>query len=359
MYFFGGSDLLKEVLPLGLFAFIVAWAVTPLVILTSKRFNLFDWPGEKRKVHEQPVSRLGGVSLFVSFLASFLLFHFGLHIPFSWFFVLGILAFFLTGLLDDLFSLSPWLKLLGQILGAVLLIQGGVIIRFFTLPWDQMFYLGFWGYPLTLLWIVGIANALNLIDGLDGLSGGVGAIASFTLGMIAWQEGRMEPAVLSFILSGGILGFLLYNFPPARIFLGDGGALFLGAMLASTSVQGAVKSAAAFTLAVPILILGVPIFDTFFAIVRRKKNGLSILHPDRGHLHHRLLERGYSQREVVVIFYGISALCGGMAILINFFLANSTYSLLLFFFFVMLFLGWGKNLRVTELPERKSSVEKG
>ncbi|MEN3185905.1 MAG: MraY family glycosyltransferase [Atribacterota bacterium] len=349
---------MKEVLLFSFFAFIIAWAVTPLVILTSQRLNWFDWPGDQRKVHERPVPRLGGVSLFISFLVSFFLLHFFLHLSFSWFLVLGVLIFFLIGFLDDLFSLSPWIKLLGQVLGAVLLIQGGVLIRFFTLPWDRMFYLGFWGYPLTLMWIVGISNALNLIDGLDGLSGGVGAIASFTLGMIAWQEGRMEPAILSFLLSGGILGFLLYNFPPARIFLGDGGALFLGAMLASTSVQGATKSAAAFTLAVPILILGIPIFDTFFAIVRRKKNGLSILHPDRGHLHHRLLEKGYSQREVVVIFYGISALCGGTAILINFFLANSTYSLLFFFFFVVLFLGWGKNLRVTELPERKSSVEK-
>ncbi len=349
---------MKEVFFFSLLAFMCGWSITPLIVHLSHKRNCFDWPDGKRKTHERPIPRLGGVSLFLAFLSGFLLLHWSLRLPFSWFFVVGALVFFLTGLLDDFFALSPGLKLVGQIIGGLLLIQSGVLIRFFTLPWDRMFYLGIWGYPLTLLWIVGISNALNLIDGLDGLSGGIGAIASFTLAVIAWQEGRMEPAILAFILFASILGFLYYNFPPARIFLGDGGAIFLGAMLASISVQGATKSAATFTLAVPILILGIPIFDTFFAIVRRKKNGLSILHPDRGHLHHRLLERGYSQREVVVIFYGISTLCGGVAILINSFLVNSTYSLLLFLSFVMLFLGWGKNLRVTELPEGKRPVEK-
>lgn len=350
---------MKEVLPFGFFAFILAWALTPLLIFLSKRLNCFDWPDKRRKVHKQPISRLGGMSLFISFFISFCLFRLSYHLSFSWLFVGGVAVFFVIGLLDDFLSLPPWVKLLGQFGGALLLIQGGVLIRFFTVPWDQMFYLGFWGYPLTVFWIVGIANALNLIDGLDGLSGGIGAIASFTLAIISWQEGRIDPSLISFLLLGSILGFLLYNFPPARIFLGDGGAYFLGAMLASISIQGAVKSAAAFTLAIPILVLGVPIFDTFFAIVRRRKNGLSILYPDRGHLHHRLLERGYSHRDVVVIFYGISALCGGTAILMNFFLASSTYSFLLFFIFVAFFLGWGKNLRVTELPERKGFVEKG
>ncbi|MGQ9474093.1 MAG: glycosyltransferase family 4 protein, partial [Candidatus Caldatribacteriaceae bacterium] len=240
---------MKEVLPFGFLAFILAWALTPLLIFLSKRLNCFDWPDERRKVHEQPISRLGGISLFVSFFVSFCLFSLFYHLSFSWFFVGGIAAFFVIGLLDDLLSLPPWIKLLGQLGGALLLIQGGVLVRFFTVPWDRMFYLGFWGYPLTVFWIVGIANALNLIDGLDGLSGGIGAIASLTLAVISWQEGRVEPSLVAFLLLGSIWGFLLYNFPPARIFLGDGGAYFLGAMLASISVQGAVKSAAAFTLA--------------------------------------------------------------------------------------------------------------
>lgn len=345
--------MLREVLFFPLLAFLFALGLTPCVIRFSERQKCFDLPDGKRKIHDRPIPRLGGLGVFGAFLGSLallVLFH-----PFSIspLFVLGISVIFATGLVDDFFSLPPWGKFAGQCLGALLLLLGGVVIRFFTLPWNHVVYLGWFGYPLTLFWIVGISNALNLIDGLDGLSGGVGIIAAFTLGIISLQEGRIEPALLSFLLAGATLGFLLYNFPPARIFLGDGGALFLGGMLAVISVQGAVKSAAAFTLALPALILGIPIFDTLFAIVRRKKNRLPISSPDRGHLHHRLLERGYSKREVVTIFYAISAFCGGVAIFVNTFLANSTYSLFFFFLIALFFVSLGKNLRVTELPEEE------
>jgi len=350
--------VIREVLFFPFLAFLSSLAFTPLVIHFSERRGCFDLPDGERKIHDRPVSRLGGIAVCGAFFLTLLFLSSVFSLPLSPFFVLGIGVIFVTGLLDDFLSLPPWVKFVGQCGGTVLLLFGGVVIRFFTLPWNHVVYLGWFGYPLTLLWIVGISNALNLIDGLDGLSGGVGAIAAFTLGTIAWQEGRMEPALLSLILVGAILGFLLYNFPPARVFLGDGGALFLGSMLAVISVQGALKSAAAFTLALPSLILGIPIFDTLFAIVRRRKNRLPISSPDRGHLHHRLLERGYSQREVVVIFYGLSALCGGVAIFMNTFLANSTYSLLLFFLFVIFFLSLGKNLKVTELPEEKKPLAK-
>lgn len=348
--------MLREALFFPFLAFLFALAVTPCVIRLSERKQCFDFPDGVRKIHDRPIPRLGGLGVFGAFLGSLLLL--ALLSPFSLspFFVLGIGVIFATGLFDDLFSLPPWGKFLGQCLGALFLLSGGVVIRFFTLPWNHVVYLGWFGYPLTLLWIVGISNALNLIDGLDGLSGGVGVIAALTLGIIALQEGRVEPALLAFLLVGATLGFLLYNFPPARIFLGDGGALFLGGMLAVISVQGAVKSAAAFTLALPSLILGVPIFDTLFAIVRRRKNRLPISSPDRGHLHHRLLERGYSKREVVTIFYGISALCGGIAIFVNTFLANSTYSLLFFFLVAFFFVSLGRNLKVTELPEEKKPL---
>lgn len=348
--------MLREALFFPFLAFLLSLGLTPLVIRFSECRGCFDLPDGERKIHDRPISRLGGIGVFGAFLGSLVLLAFSFPLVLKPFFVLGVSVIFATGLLDDFFSLPPWGKLLGQCLGAFSLLSGGVVIRFFTLPWNHIIPLGWFGYPLTLLWIVGISNAVNLIDGLDGLSGGVGAIAAFTLGVIALQEGRIEPALLSFLLVGAILGFLLYNFPPAKIFLGDGGALFLGGMLAVISVQGAVKSAAAFTLALPALILGVPIFDTLFAIVRRRKNRLPISSPDRGHLHHRLLERGYSKREVVTIFYGLSALCGGVAIFVNTFLANSTYSLLLFFLVVLFFLSFGKNLKVTELPEEKKPL---
>jgi len=348
--------VVREALFFPLLAFLCALGLTPLVIRWSERRGCLDLPDGERKIHDRPVSRLGGIAVFGAFFIALLLLTLSFPLALSPLFILGIGVIFATGLLDDFCSLPPWGKFAGQCLGAVFLLSGGVVIRFFTLPWNHVVYLGWLGYPLTMLWIVGVSNALNLIDGLDGLSGGVGAIAAFTLGVIAWQEGRVEPALLSFLLVGSILGFLLYNFPPARVFLGDGGALFLGGMLAVISVQGALKSAAAFTLALPSLILGVPIFDTLFAIVRRKRNRLPIASPDRGHLHHRLLERGYSKRETLIIFYGLSALCGAVAIFMNTFLTSSTYSLLLFFLFVLFFLSLGKNLRVTELPKEKKSV---
>lgn len=348
--------MLREVLFSPFLAFLFALGLTPCVIRFSEWRGCFDLPDGERKIHDHPVSRLGGLGVFGAFLGSLGLLSLFFPLSVSPLFLLGISVIFATGLLDDILSLPPWGKFIGQCLGALFLLSGGVVIRFFTLPWNHVVYLGWLGYPITLLWIVGISNALNLIDGLDGLSGGVGVIAAFTLGIIALQEGRVEPALFAFLLAGATLGFLLYNFPPARIFLGDGGALFLGGMLAVISVQGAVKSAAAFTLALPALILGVPIFDTLFAIVRRRKNRLPISSPDRGHLHHRLLERGYSKREVVTIFYAISALCGGIAVFMNTFLANSTYSLLLFFLVVLFFVSFGKNLKVTELPEEKKPL---
>ncbi|MCX6091137.1 MAG: MraY family glycosyltransferase [Candidatus Atribacteria bacterium] len=274
------------------------------------------------------------------------------------FFLLGLAIIFATGLLDDFFKLTPKMKLFGQMVGALFLIYGGVVIQFVTLPWDTLFYIGYWGIPITFVWIIGISNAMNLIDGMDGLSSGITAIAACTLAIIALQKGRVESATLSFLLVSSVLGFLPYNLPPAKIFIGDGGALFLGTILATISVEGALKSATTFTLGVPILILGVPIFDTIFAIIRRKKNGIPITSPDRGHLHHRLLERGLSQKEVVLIVYTISLSFGVSAILIDRFLANSTYSLLLFLLLFSVFWRWGKYLGVLEISSGKKSTQK-
>ena len=359
MYLGGtGDSLLKNILFFSVLSLVLALVMVPFVIRFSEKKKWLDIPDGKRKIHTKPISRLGGVALFLAFFLAVLFLSLCSDFPFPFFVLGGGGVIFLTGLVDDLISLPPWGKLLGQILGALVLIRGGVTIQFLTLPWDEMVYLGNWSYPLTLLWIVGITNALNLIDGLDGLSTGIGAIASFTLGIIAWQEGRIEPAILSFLLVGATVGFLFYNFPPAKIFLGDSGALFLGGMLATISVQGAVKSAAAFTLAVPILILGVPILDTFFAIIRRSKNHLPVSCADRGHLHHRLLERGYSPRGVVILFYGISALLGVVAIIVNTFIRNDTYSLLLILLLFALFWEWGKNLGVLDVPKGEKTIEK-
>ncbi len=341
-----------------LLGFLVSLSLTPAVIALGHKRMVLDHPDGKRKLHSRPVSPLGGVSVFVAFSVTSVVSSIisGNSFPFLVF--LGLAVIFLTGLLDDILGFSPFMKLGGQLLGIFLLMWGGIVIQFVTFPGNGLVFLGLWGYPLTVMWFVGIINALNLIDGMDGLSGGVAVIAALTLGVIAWQEGRMEPALMSFILVASVAGFLPFNFPPARVFLGDGGALFLGAVLATVSIQGAVKGAATFTLAAPILALGVPISDTIFAIVRRSRNRLPIMFPDRGHLHHRLLERGYSQRKVVLTVYGISGAFGGVAIVMDRLIPNTTYSLLLFLFLFGILWRWGKQLGLMEITENEQKSEK-
>ena len=204
---------------------------------------------------------------------------------------------------------------MGQITAAaVTVVLFDVRIDFITDPFGDYIYLEFMAIPATIFWIVGITNTVNLIDGLDGLAAGVATIASMTIFLVSLQFGFEPIAVLTAALAGSAFGFLYYNFNPARIFMGDTGSMFLGFILAGISVFGAVKSAATIALIVPILALGLPILDTTFAIVRRKRAGVPIFKPDRGHLHHRLLDLGFSQRQAVLLMYVISALLGLAAI---------------------------------------------
>ena len=189
-----------------------------------------------------------------------------------------------------------------------------VRIDFITDPFGDYIYLEFLAIPATIFWLVGLTNTVNLIDGLDGLAAGVSTIASITIFLVALQHGIILVAVLTAALAGAAFGFLYYNFNPAKIFMGDSGSQFLGFMLAGISVIGAVKSAATIALIVPILALGLPILDTTFAIVRRYRGGVPIFKPDKGHLHHRLLDLGFSQRQAVLLMYVISALLGLSAV---------------------------------------------
>jgi len=350
--------IIPHLIMASLVAFLLSMVFTPLVIKFCQKRNILDQPDGNRKIHNIPKSRLGGVAVVGSFFISLLIFRSFLPFAVSFWYLIGLALIFLTGFLDDIFSLPPWVKILGLGIGALIFIFDGVVIEFITLPWNVLCYIGIWGIPLTFFWILGITNSLNLIDGMDGLSSGIAAIAACTLGIIALQHGRWESALISFLLMGSAIGFLPYNFPPAKIFIGDGGALFFGGVLATVSVEGALKSATTFTLAVPILILGIPILDTFFAIVRRKRNKLPITRPDRGHLHHRLLEKGLTQREVILVVYAISTSFSILAILIDRFLANSTYSLLLTLALFYISWIWGKHLGVTELSCGTRKIEK-
>jgi UDP-GlcNAc:undecaprenyl-phosphate GlcNAc-1-phosphate transferase len=190
----------------------------------------------------------------------------------------------------------------------------GVQIFFIATPFNTLLYLGVWAVPFTLVWMVGITNALNLIDGLDGLASGVAAIAAFTLFFVSIRTGQLPAAILSLIIAGISIGFLRHNFHPASVFLGDSGSLFLGFLLASLSVVGVLKSTLVIAFIVPIFILGIPIYDTATVIIRRVKDRRRIFEADKKHFHHRLLKAGFSQREAVVVIYIACALLGSAAL---------------------------------------------
>ena len=292
-------------------ALAVAYFLTPQVKTLAIRAGALDAP-DARKVHKKPIPRMGGLAIYIAFVAAVLL---SMQISRD---VLGILvggtAILALGILDDLKPLPAKVKLLGQIAAAAVLILFDIRIEWITNPFGEMLYVEYWSIPLTILWVVGLTNTVNLIDGLDGLAAGVSTIAAVTILLVALQQNFWSVAVLTAAIAGAALGFLQHNFNPAKIFMGDTGSMFLGYMLAAVSVMGTVKSAATIALIVPIVALGLPIMDTAFAIMRRYLSGQPIFKPDRGHLHHRLLDRGLTQKQAVLLMYVISGCLGLSAI---------------------------------------------
>ena len=300
-------------------ALILSLLATPAVILLAKKTGAMDAPNA-RKVHKKPIPRIGGLAIYAGFMAAiiFVAIKFKLDAE-SLRETIGLVVsgslIVALGLIDDYKNLPAKVKLLGQICAAaVLVLFFDVRIDFVTDPFGDYIYLEWFAIPATMFWLVGLTNTVNLIDGLDGLAAGVAAIASFTIMLIALEQNFILVAVLTAALAGAALGFLKYNFNPAEIFMGDTGSMFLGFMLAGISVTGAVKSVATIALVVPIFALGLPILDTTFAIVRRLRGGVPIFKPDKGHLHHRLLSVGFTQRQAVLLMYVISALFGLSAI---------------------------------------------
>lgn len=304
-------------------AFVVALAaafiVTPGVIWLAFKTGALDEP-EARKVHKKPVPRIGGLGIYIAFMVSMGLYLTTAELPgdvrqgMEGLMIGGTLIVAL-GLADDYLNIPAKLKLLGQIACAALAVAYGVRIDFISDPFGDVLYLyDYVAIPTTIFWLVGLTNTVNLIDGLDGLAAGVSTIAAVTIFLVALEQNFMLVAVVTAALAGAAFGFLYYNFNPARIFMGDTGSMFLGFMLSGISIIGAVKSAATIALIVPLLALGLPIVDTAFAIVRRKLAGVPIMKPDKGHLHHRLLSMGFTQRQAVLLMYVISALLGTSAV---------------------------------------------
>jgi len=313
-------------------AAVLSLFVTPLVIKMARRLGAVDEP-DQRKIHQRPMPRLGGLAVYLVFTAAVLLTQ-PLTTP-----LLGLLAgatiIVLLGVWDDVRGASPRLKLAVQLLAALALIPFGFHVEFLTNPLGGIIYLGWWGIPLTVFWVVAVTNALNLIDGLDGLAAGTALIASFTLAVVAFTVGNMAVVAVTLILAGAILGFLRYNFHPARVFLGDTGSMFLGFTLAALAIMGLTKGPTALSVIIPIVILGIPLTDTAFAVLRRYRNGRPIFYPDKGHLHHRLLGAGLTHRGAVLTMYGVNVVLGASAVLLTI-LSTEQAVLLLFIVAVLL-----------------------
>ena len=283
--------------------------LTPAVRIFALKKGILDKPDD-RKVHSKPIPILGGIAIYFGFIIAVIvgllianLFAFKLDlIP-----IIGILIcatlMVLVGILDDVRGISALTKFIFQLVIAGVAIYFGIQIEFVSNPFNGVLALGVFSVPITLFWIVGITNAINLIDGLDGLATGITFIAGITLFIVALLLNMPHAALLLAALTGGALGFLRYNFNPASVFLGDSGSLFLGFILAATSIMGVLKSTLVIALVIPVLILGVPIFDTTSAIIRRLHLRRHIFHADKEHLHHSLLRAGMSQREVVLAIY--------------------------------------------------------
>jgi len=296
-------------------ATILSFVMTPIAKKIAYRIKAIDIPKDERRVHKKPIPLLGGLAIYISTIITILIF-----LPLdktTLSIIIGSSIIVISGIIDDTKDLSPKMKLLFQILAAVVLVIGDIRIEFITNPFKGgLLYLKGFSIPLTIFWIVGITNTVNLIDGLDGLAAGVSFIASMSLFFVASRFMYVPIMIMSLVLAGSCLGFLPFNFNPAKIFMGDTGSLFLGFMLAIISIEGVMKSVATIAIVVPIIILGLPIFDTTFAIFRRLLNGRPIMEADKGHLHHKLLQRGLSQRQTVFILYAISAVFGLSAVLI-------------------------------------------
>ncbi|AFS77275.1 UDP-GlcNAc:undecaprenyl-P GlcNAc 1-P transferase TagO [Gottschalkia acidurici 9a] len=311
------SYLIAFILP-----FVLAYIFTPIAKKLAHKVGAIDVPKDERRVHKQPIPRLGGLAIYLATIISIIILAPIDKTTIS--ILIGGTIIAVTGIIDDIKPMSAKVKLLFQILAAVVVIFGGVKIEFITNPSSkELLALKGFAIPITIFWIVGITNTLNLIDGLDGLSAGVSGISSLSFLFVGLNVASklddpsimVLPILMAVILAGSAFGFLPHNFNPARIFMGDTGSLFLGFMLSIIAIEGYLKSFATIAVVIPILILGIPIFDTSFAILRRLANKKPIMEADRGHLHHRLLDKGFSQKQTVLVLYSISILLGISAIL--------------------------------------------
>lgn len=312
-------NLLIKVLSSLVAALVMSFAATPVVKSFAQKVGAIDVPRDGRRVHDHPIPRLGGLAMFLGFILSVVIFaDITKQIQGV---LLGSVVVVIVGVIDDIVPLKAWIKLAAQIFAALIAVFHGVEINFLSNPnflsGDMYLSLGVLSVPLTVIWIVAITNSVNLIDGLDGLAVGVSGISSATMLVIALLVAEGNVAIILAALAGACIGFMPYNINPAKIFAGDTGALLLGYVLATMSIVGLFKFYAIISFAVPFLVLALPLFDTIFAFFRRILKGRNPMSPDRGHVHHRLIDMGLTQKQAVAILYCISTVLGLSAVVLT------------------------------------------
>jgi len=303
----------------------ISAVTTPVVLHFARRWRLLDQPDGMRKIHTDPMPRLGGVAIAAGFLApilalllytNFFAIELREHVHRVLFFSLGVLGVLALGIYDDIKGCSAWSKLAGQGAVGVLIWQAGLRLETFTL-FGQAVDIGAWSLPLTMLWVAGFVNAMNLIDGLDGLAAGVAFFAALSLFLTAIIDNNLMLGLFAAALGGSVLGFLFYNFSPALIFMGDSGSMTIGFIFATAGLWSAGRRATLLAVGLPILALGLPMLDTTLAFMRRALSGRSPFHSDRQHIHHRLLDAGLSQRQAVLTLYLVCSVLTGMVVLVR------------------------------------------
>jgi UDP-GlcNAc:undecaprenyl-phosphate GlcNAc-1-phosphate transferase len=329
----------------GFSALAVNFALIPLIIRIAHKRKLFDLPNG-RKIHTGPIPRLGGIGIFLSFLIAAVLVPAVLALLFPGYSYpydlshLPVLAAFLlvciVGLADDFRSLRARLKFFIQLLAGILVTLGGYKISAMQIPGLGVFQLGIWGYPITVLWIAGISNALNFIDGIDGFAGGITGFAALSMGVVFLAKGQIVSALLAFALLGSALSFLVFNLPPARIFMGDCGAYLFGFTLSVLPLLGSGGPYFLGDMSAAIILLTIPIMDTAYAIVRRLKKKRSPLSPDKEHIHHKLMDLGLKEWEILRIVGAVSVLLSAAAIVTG--TAEGWTGMVIFF------LSWGLSM---------------
>lgn len=291
---------------------LLAFAFTPIVRVLAFKIGAIDVPKDSRRMHKKPIPRIGGLAIFLGSTITCLFFcNVDLKLGLV---LLGALGIVIIGMIDDVNNMNALVKLFFQLAISAIPVIGGVRIQYFHIG-DNYVFLGLWAIPVTIMWMVALMNAINLIDGLDGLSCGVSTISAISiLAVIIIQGGEFHSALLTLILIGACLGYLPYNRNPARIFMGDTGSLFLGYSLSLISIEGMFKMHTVISMLVPLIIFALPLADTVFAIVRRVLAGKSPFSADRGHLHHRFIDMGFTQKETVKILYAICGILGLVAV---------------------------------------------